>query len=234
MIVKLISPLIFTLSSSWSLSETTLIWSHSSLMASYCGVQGLHAIFFFPPLQYILYSTWVALHHKGWAYISSGFFSSIMNSKCITRLTWAWSSYIMCWHSYLREKENVWSDIKSVFVCVCLRVCVCVRLSSPFRSGVWLQSGDALREREEHRPSLRQALYWGRGEERYSQTHSRPPADVIPSLLQTREGNGSALWHKSSNKNVPRNVCDWLTERTKKKKKHTRSRSCDSCQTKEI
>ena len=72
MIVKLISPLIFALSSSWSLSETTLIWSHSSLMASHCGAQGLRAIFF-SPLQYILYSTWAPLHHKGWAYISSGF-----------------------------------------------------------------------------------------------------------------------------------------------------------------
>ena len=103
--------------------------------------------------------------------------------------------------------------------CVCM--CVCVRLSSPFRSGVWLQPGDALRERAEHRPSLRQALYWGRGEERYSQTHSRPPADVIPCLLQTREGSGSALWHKSSNKNVPWNVCDWSTERAKKKRQKT-------------
>ncbi|MEQ2190898.1 hypothetical protein XENOCAPTIV_014125, partial [Xenoophorus captivus] len=35
--------------------------------------------------------------------------------------------------------------------------------------GVWLPPGDALREREEHRPSLRQTLHGGRGEERYKE-----------------------------------------------------------------
>lgn len=50
-------------------------------------------------------------------------FSSTENRKCITRLTWACSSYIMSWHSYLREKNILNWHNKSVFACVFVSVC---------------------------------------------------------------------------------------------------------------
>lgn len=230
MIVKLISPLIFALSSSRSLSETTLIWSHSSLMASHCGAQGLRAIFF-SPLQYILYSIWGLLHHKGWAYISSGFlfFSSIMNSKCITRLTWAWSSYIMCWHSYLREEENVWTDIKSVFVCVFVSVC---RHPSDQVFGCSLEM---LCERERSTVPRFVRLCTEAVEKRGTVKHTAAPLLMwFPAYCRHVREAAQLCDINHPTKTYRETFVIGPQSELKKKTKNAQSRSCDSCQTKEI
>lgn len=56
-----------------------------------------------------------------------------------------------------------------------IKMHLCVHLMLLHRSSVWLQPGDAVWAREMHGSSLRQALHWGCGEERYSCcTHSSP------------------------------------------------------------
>ena len=196
---------------------------------------GVACDFFFPPLQYILYSTWVALHHKGWAYISSGFFSSIMNSKCITRLTWAWSSYIMCWHSYLREKENVWSDIKSVFVCVC--VCVFVSVCHHPSDQVFGCSLEMLCERERSTVPRFVRLCTEAVEKRGTVKHTAAPLLMwFPAYCRHVKETVQLCDINHPTKMCRETFVIGRQSRLKKKKeeKNTRSRSYDSCQTKEI